>query len=263
MRRWQRDLQVTEIEVSYVEFPSITICNLQPVSASTSAIMNSDPRTKLHQWNNATRDYFEHLDAQNESTTHEYDMMYDRMRGPRGFFENIGIAEASVIGHQAHDFIIHCTFSKALCSADNFSWFASADFYNCYTFNGVDLAVAGDVNGTLDGDAGGGRQQRQPLIASSTGPESGLSLTLYLENDDGSPSEHDASYYAFQNTGNAVGVRVTVHAPRTRPNPVDSGFDVPPGYSSSVGLSVTQYRRLGLPFGECVSEQQQAEYNDR
>jgi hypothetical protein len=249
------------MEVRYVEFPSITICNLQPMSRSTAMMMNADPTTKLHQWNNNTRDYFDYLQANNESTTYQYEMMYDRMRGPRGFFENIGIVEASTVGHQAHDFIVHCTFSKTLCSADNFSWFASADFYNCYTFNGVDRTVTGDLNATTDGD--GASNRPPPLIASSTGPESGLSLTFYVENDDGSESNHDGSYYSFQNTGNAVGVRVTVHAPHTRPNPLDSGFDVPPGFSSSIGLSVTQYRRLGLPYGQCVNEKQQAGYSDR
>lgn len=239
------------------------------MSMSTAKIMNANSSTKLHQWNNLTRDYFDYLLSINTTQTHEYQMMYDRMRGPRGVFENIGIAEATAVGHQIRDFLVRCTFSKYPCSAANFTWFSSADFYNCFTFNGLVNATTSDtspVHASNDsGEVNNNVDDRLPSVhvASSTGLESGLSLTLYIESDNGDPSDTDGPYYAYQNTGNAAGVRVTVHAPRTRPNPVDTGFDVPPGYSSAVGLSVTEYTRLGLPYGKCVSKQEAAEWNDR
>ena len=54
------------------------------------------------------------------------------------------------VGHQPRDLIISCSFSKQLCSADNFSWFLSADFFNCYTFNGVDSVPIDNISAAID-----------------------------------------------------------------------------------------------------------------
>ena len=60
---------------------------------------------------------------------------------------------------------------------------------------------------------------------------------MYIEADN-ADGLSNGTYYSFSNVGNAAGVRVVVHPPNSRPSPMDQGFDVPPGYSSSVGLTV-------------------------
>ena len=48
------------------------------------------------------------------------------------------------------------------------------------------------------------------------------------------------------------GVRVNIHPPRSDPNPVSEGLDVPPGYMVSLGLKPKRTIRVGPPHGECV-----------
>ena len=35
---------------------------------------------------------------------------------------------------------------------------------------------------------------------------------------------------------------------------MDHGFDIPPGFSSSVGVKVSKYNWLGAPYGECIQD---------
>ena len=52
-------------------------------------------------------------------------------------------------------------------------------------------------------------------------------------------------------SGNAAGVRVVVHERETMPSPATEGFDIPPGFSTSIGMRVSKRERLGKPHGSC------------
>lgn len=204
---------------------------------STASSLLTNTSSSFFRWNNTTKYFFRELELRTNDT-HSYELWYDRMRGPRGFFENIG-DEARIVGHQQSDFILGCSFGKEPCPENMFSYFQSPSFFNCYTFNG-------------------GNTNAEKLMARATGPEAGLSLVLYLESDNGD-MRYSGPYYSYLNVGNSAGVRVTIHAPDTRPSPIDFGFDVPPGYSSSIGINVLKYVRLGPPYGRCKSEEPPAQ----
>ena len=91
--------------------------------------------------------------------------MLGRLQQPIGYYENIG-EESLLVGHQSHDFILGCTFSQTACAHSNFTLFQNAQYFNCYTFHGGSRT---DVN----------------AISTMSGPHQGLSLVLYLENDNG------------------------------------------------------------------------------
>ena len=132
------------------------------------------------------------------------------------------------------DFLLSCTFGTSRCNFDNFSYYQSPDFYNCYTFNG-------------------GNETMDKLVVRSTGPAAGLSLIMYLESENGD-FLYNGTYYTFGNILNAGGVRVVIHTPGTRPSPQDLGFDIPPGYSTSIGVRALKHERLGTPYGACRKE---------
>ena len=44
--------QVIEIEYAKIEFPSVTVCNLQPVSLSSAEVLVKDTSTRFHRWTN-------------------------------------------------------------------------------------------------------------------------------------------------------------------------------------------------------------------
>ena len=206
------------------------MCNIQPISFSTGLEYFNDNESLFHRWDKLTRDY---LNTDHNQTDEEKELVYNRLRLYSAFFENIG-DEAIQVGHQPKDFLLHCLFSTEDCSPDNFTWYQSPTYYNCYTFNGGNLS-------------------EETLKVTASGPQQGLSLILYLENDNGDDL-YNGSYHTLSNIGDAGGVRVSIHSPYTRPSPVDKGFDIPPGYSSSVGVRAVKTSRLGAPYGECEED---------
>lgn len=219
--------QRTTVQAAFVAFPSVTICNLQSISMSTAGDMLKNSSTKFFQWNELSSSLF--AQAQ-DNVSSEYEFWYDRLRGPQGFYDNIG-TESRVVGHQEWDFIVGCTYGKNDCALNSFTYFSSPNYYNCYTYNGGNISA-------------------DKVMTRASGPENGLSLVIYLETDNGD-HQHDGPYYSFHNSGNAAGARVVIHSPDTRPNPVESGFSLPPGFTTSVSLKVGVNRRLGSPYDNC------------
>ena len=223
-----------ELDVSEIAFPSVTVCNIIPMSMSTAEILLQNQSTNFYQWYNLTKhlDYFEEM-AEKINKSYEYELIKNRMTQPIGYFENIGAAEAQYVGHQPMDFLLGCTFGIQHCNyKDNFTYFQNPNYYNCYTFNG-------------------GNTSRENLVSTTAGPQSGLSLILYTESDNGDDL-YNGTYHTMSNILNAAGIRVVVHAPDTRPSPTERGFDIPPGYSASIGMDVLHHSRLDFPYGDCM-----------
>ena len=222
------------LEMTEIPYPSVTVCNILPMSFSSAADLLQNDSTQIHDWHNLTH----HLDqfkpmADRINRTKEFEIIMNRLTQPVGYFENIGL-ESRLVGHNPVNFILGCTFGIGKCNIWNFTYFQSPTYYNCYTFNG--------------GDKGG-----ENLVSVTTGPQSGLSLILYLETDNGE-SFYNGTYHTLSNVGNAAGVRVMVHSQNTRPSPMDQGIDIPPGYSANVGLDIRYHTRLGKPYGQCMHD---------
>lgn len=150
----------------------------------------------------------------------------------RAFYENLG-EEAINISHDLQDFLIHCQFNQETCYMSNFTTSFDGNYFNCFTFNGGD--------------------KDKKLLMHATGPQNGLSLIISLDNDE-PPLGSYGVYNIDSNILHSAGVRVVVHAPNTMPSPVDHGFDIPPGYSSSIGLKAILHTRLSEPYGNCTME---------
>lgn len=216
--------------VKVVEFPSVTVCNLLPMSPSTKKTLLMDENSQISQWEKilGAMDRFDGF-AENMGKAEEYEIIKMRLQEPSGYFDNIG-DESLIVGHQLRDFILGCTVGTDSCDLFyNFSLFQTRDFFNCYTFN----------------------NEENVLLAKVTGPAAGLSLVLYLENDNGEQLAKE-TYHPMWNLGNSAGVRVVIHAPRSQPNPAEEGFNVPPGNSANVALGVRSYGRLNYPYGDCI-----------
>lgn len=218
--------------VKVVEFPSVTVCNLLPMSPSTKKTLLMDESSQISQWERvlAAMDRFDGV-AETLGKAEEYEIIKMRLQEPSGYFDNIG-DESLIVGHQLRDFILGCTVGTDSCDLFyNFSLFQTRDFFNCYTFS----------------------NEENVLLAKVTGPAAGLSLVLYLENDNGEQLAKE-TYHPMWNLGNSAGVRVVIHAPRSQPNPAEEGFNVPPGNSANVALGVRSYGRLNSPYGDCIED---------
>lgn len=222
----------TEVEMASIDFPSVTICNIQPISQTNAKQLQDDNTSLYYRWDNITKNYLRTL-ALKYNASQKYQELYNRLRQPIGFFENIG-SEAIIVGHQSLDLLNSCTFGIKQCNLINFSFYQDPAYYNCHTFNG------GQIVGN----------EQSKLTVRSSGQQEGLSLILYLESDNGDQL-YNGTYYTYSNIGNAAGTRINVHPPNSRPQPLAEGVDIPPGVSASVGVSMSQYFHLDDPYGFC------------
>ncbi len=58
------------------------------------------------------------------------------------------------------------------------------------------------------------------------------------------------------------GARVVVHPPGSRPVPSAEGFNVPPGFSGSLGVHFRKTQNLGEPYGKCSREDFRSDPNE-
>ncbi|XP_067664680.1 amiloride-sensitive sodium channel subunit gamma-like [Haliotis asinina] len=126
-------------------------------------------------------------------------------------------------GHPAKNFIIDCKMEGFPCSPKNFTTFVSHQYGNCYTFNAE----------------GNGKK----IVSRFTGPSHGLSLELYLDQDE---------YIAALSP--SAGARVLIHPRNSMPFPEDEGISITPGVSTSVGLRKVDISRLIPPHGVCAEK---------
>ncbi|KAK0064092.1 FMRFamide-activated amiloride-sensitive sodium channel-like isoform X1 [Biomphalaria pfeifferi] len=210
-------VELSEIKDSMpVEYPSVTICNTEPISLRK--IRKSVTKDKSEELRNWVR-FIDGFRFEQMSFIHSI----------RAFYENLG-EEAKKISHDLKDMLIHCRFNRELCSVKNFTTSFDGNYFNCFTFNGGHIKKNLEMHGT--------------------GPENGLSLIISVEKDDPLPGTY--GIYNFENNIlHSAGVRLVVHAPGSMPSPVDHGIDIPPGYSSSVGLKAVLHSRLPEPYGNC------------
>ena len=214
-----------------VEFPAVTICNLQNLSPDNlhKFIFN---HTELFDWIRivATNNFEEHATRMSS-----YQTMYEHLP-----------EIATLIGHDFAQTILHCRFNRRDCDRANFTlFFDNKDFYNCFTFN------SGFESDSYD-------HIHKKLLIQDTGTKKGLSLVIALNTVTGYPGKH-GEYIPSDPLGHQSGLRVQIHAPNTRPSPADHGFDIPPGFSSSIGLKARLRSRMQQPHGNCTNKHLEAD----
>jgi hypothetical protein len=147
----------TTIVHSPVQFPAVTVCNLDSLSQTNYKYVSQQESGIL-------ANYLARLGGMYANGTITKDEM-SIFNLPINIMRNAGIDEAKMIGHQLKDLILRCTFRGQPCNiTTHFTWIMNAFLYNCYTFDP-------GVNG-------------KNFVA--TGSENGLSLLFYLEATNGS-----------------------------------------------------------------------------
>ncbi|XP_078610802.1 epithelial sodium channel subunit gamma-like [Branchiostoma floridae x Branchiostoma japonicum] len=253
-----------KIEWSELEFPAVTICNANPLRFSelrklghegfqNAGFIPKPDRTPQNNQGNAINNNAAAAGGRpqqeqpttvppttttrTETTTpgdyedyEDYDYDYDDHHEDfktantfMGLIANMNSTTRQAIGHQARDFIQECQFDGRACSPKNFSVFTDSTYGNCFTFN--------KANGNT-----------APQRSTSAGPLNGLSLILYIQQEEYIPSLTEKA-----------GARVVVHSPDRWPFPEFEGFDASPGFLTSAGLRLTSITRLGGRYGDCTN----------
>ncbi|XP_066274107.1 amiloride-sensitive sodium channel subunit alpha-like [Branchiostoma lanceolatum] len=227
----------TDVKIlwSELQFPAVTICNANPLRFSQlvkfgdadfqnagfipqPASNGSNSQTVTTQAPTST--------AQSSSDDDDYDYEahhgdFETLNSFMGLLVQLNESMRYSLGHQARDLIQECQFDGRPCSHRNFTKFLDSAYGNCFTFN---------------------KEQGTPIETStSAGPLHGLSLILYIEQEDYIPTITEKA-----------GVRVVIHSNDVFPFPESEGFDAPPGFLTSAGLRLTSINRLGGLYGDCT-----------
>ncbi|PAA67194.1 hypothetical protein BOX15_Mlig031795g1 [Macrostomum lignano] len=216
-RTYFSDPKSTIIQLSYkpFEFPSVTVCNHNPLRRSMVSLFGQPDLQR----------FIAGLETKNYSVvdngTQLMTQQVDWMRFHR-LISNHTPEQRLRMGYQMSDLILQCSFAGQRCNTKHFSVSLTKTYGSCFTFNGWQSAMAG-----------------RPVIGKN-GREHGLILTLYLELEE-----------YLQNFIPSSGIKVHIHEFGSLAFPETTGFSVPPGFQTSIGMSLRMINRINRPKGSC------------
>ncbi|KAG8195521.1 hypothetical protein JTE90_019510 [Oedothorax gibbosus] len=147
-------------------------------------------------------------------------------------YTNIDASSRKCYGYKLSEIIKKCSFNSVSCNIEDFTYFNSMQYGNCFTFNRR-LSIEQDL-----------------LKVHKTGPNSGLELDIgFLEE-------------TYHDTTQATGSRVVIHNPDENPNPEDDGINISPGYEILVSMTKTSVTRLPPPYRDRCKEYKRFETNE-
>ncbi|XP_022111144.1 amiloride-sensitive sodium channel subunit alpha-like [Acanthaster planci] len=202
-----------------VEFPAVTICNLNPIKS----------------------DFWEELDERGipippsltrpntgygpDDSEEEFDDAFEMLGDAIELVTAFKYKDRRTAGHLLRDMLVRCVFQGRPCHARDFTYFFHYLYGNCYIFN-----AGPEPNATTP-----------RLFVTKAGPLYGLTLELYIEQDQ-----------YIEDIQPAAGARVVVHARHNMPFPDDEGVSVSPGQETFIGFKRTNFTRLPHPYSNCT-----------
>ena len=235
-----------EVVPTPVPFPSISICNMRNLDIHILNTLNRmflEDDKPYNNINKTTNRFIKAYMTKVAKYAHlfwnyqeEYPEIFQEIFSRTTFSANIPtdiISEAAV---QLESFVVNCHYAGHRCNRTrDFTKFFDSYYFNCFTYEAPDPAEWDD--------------------SLSEGIENGWSSILLSgsgmldRNDDLRmlPGLHEWRSAVSASEG----VRVVIHPPGTTPYPFTEGFDVPPGFSASLGIRPRRNIRVSPPHGNC------------
>ncbi|XP_046578807.1 amiloride-sensitive sodium channel subunit beta-like [Haliotis rubra] len=234
----------TTIHSRSLEFPTVTLCNLNPFKYSK--IQNQQfPMETLRRFSKSLNISLEQFggtpqtglarvdpDAANDTQDDyytdepsEFSVSQFLTEAPEEFRMEtlLGLAETSdiqLLAQPISELLVSCTFAGSPCSHSEFSWTYDLDYMNCFQFPRDNRTRSLDVY--------------------SAGQLFGLSLILNVDQKE---------YVPFVTP--SAGIRVAVHEYDSPPNLMQKGLTAPPGFETSIGIRPTVRIHQPDPYGNC------------
>ncbi|XP_071964199.1 acid-sensing ion channel 2-like [Antedon mediterranea] len=252
------DVQLDIEYNSELEFPAVTICNINPIrvskleNVSDPELQDSNKKKESDQCDGLPPeeengpndvgpveeveyqgwDYFISKPDAYETET----MAREEMETLATLLSDQNLEERKKLGHQIKDLLVSCSWAGFACSHENFTFEYFNSFHgNCYTFNRKKDKISDFTT----------------KRTKSSGPSSGLRLVLFIEQDE----------YLYD-VSSSAGVRVVVHDQNRMPFPEDEGYFVPPGYHTSIALRKVKIDRISRSLRPCMSLEDTEDYVD-
>ena len=208
---WEYVTNIDVIQEVPTEFPAITICNLNIYESEFAQQLLKQIFSNL---GNISNDSYYH------SVTTKYSFQFISMG------DNFNDENRRNLSLPLKDFLIDCNFGLSKCSAEEFDWYYSMQYGNCYTFNS-----GHNIKG----------QKQLVRNSSQAGSFNGLRLELFLGKQSDVPN-------LVSNSGAHVFVNNKSFTPK-----INEGIDISNGELSNIIISRTFINKLAKPFSDCQS----------
>ncbi len=247
---------VTTIKVTRtaIEFPDITLCNMRHLDvmvlknlffnfnanniAKTAflGVQNSFATTFEAAYSMKLIQYLPMWTAYSKS----HDYMFREIFSRTNLMENFNLSLLQEAGVPQWELSVVCRWSGDSCNISNISRLTDPYFLNCLTVHAPDdLPV---LEGVTSGWSG----------VSLTG--SGMVKWEDLNADDNDYIDLPGIQEYKHPLAGSEGVRIVIHPRGTQPYPSALGFDVPPGFSASIGIRMNKNKALAKPYGNCTQK---------
>ncbi|CAF0724254.1 unnamed protein product [Brachionus calyciflorus] len=194
------------IEETPAVFPAISICNLNPFKTTNSNVYNTLLNVLLE--NNFKYTIHPNLASISASSL------------VKSYVFNLPDEVKKTFSYQYSELVYSCKFNGFLCSSQDFEWFYSFDYGNCYKFN---------PNGTK--------------MVGKSGSQGGLRLEMYVGNSS------DSEAYTIK-----TGLRFLIHNHTDFRSISNYGQDASAGFSTEVKINRNIHSKLGAPFSNCLED---------
>ncbi|GFU42100.1 hypothetical protein NPIL_351781 [Nephila pilipes] len=228
-----------EKDAAFVEFPSLTICNLNVIKKdyahSYFEMASIRKKNKGAAGNNGTK-------VANSCYQSEEDLLSQSAIDLSDTWLSLGVTKdnLSLYGHKAKDLIIQCTYNSKDC------WENGTSFR-------VDISnVTSPIFGLCHTIAVKNNKTNQPITIKKGGTTQGIRLTLNIER---------AEYWDL--ISSEYGVRLLVHPQGTFPTLQRGGIIASPGRSVHVGVKRKFTRLLPGSEGACTENFQDSQITER
>ncbi|CAH1787668.1 unnamed protein product [Owenia fusiformis] len=220
-----------QVDNVVIEMPSVTICPTLGFSRMKYISYNFSGETSVNIWSAIPINYQLLKDHSHENFSQFEDLFITGSIA----LDNMLTEDRLDVGHDLDGLIIKCRFAGRDCNTSHFGQFLHPELNHCYTFNGKDVNMDIDTR----------------IKASTT--DAGLHLKIFLDAFIPEILPYGSYFNEDVITSGNIGLRVTVHPKDTITFPKATGFDIPPGYASTITLKQHKIERLGLPYSECTN----------
>ncbi|KAF8793297.1 Acid-sensing ion channel 4-A like protein [Argiope bruennichi] len=210
-----------------MEFPAVTICNLNRMSEIyKSCVLNDIPWPCIRPFDDDVPEEKGsvlilserrlYTSVSNATTRSEINYK-SKSKELLNHYTNLDHKSRYCYGYRLHQLVKNCTFNSTFCHSSDFSIFQTIQYGNCFTFNNA-------------------LQQQNSFKVIKAGPDTGLEFEI------------DANLNSYLDITPSAGIRVTIHSPYENPNPVQDGINLSPGYDTQISISKSSVQRLPAPY---------------
>ena len=241
--KYEVTTQISTVREIPTPFPMVTICNINPLVQGKTALteyLTSINRTEfLNQTyldlqyeidaNNTDYYYYDYYDdaayAQNNQTS-----VIDQYKEIKQNFLNLATqfneSDKKSLGYAIEDILVSCSYNSRRCIPQDFNWYYSYEYGNCFRFNtGVNQTTGQSV---------------KIKEARRSGIHNGLYVELFIG--------ESVDSYSFKSDFGAVAF-INLDA-NTRPES-ERALKMKAGTLSDVVIHKTSYKRAYTPVSEC------------